>query len=279
MMFSLVGLYGLVIGSFLNVVIYRLPIMLQKDWRKQCIDYLNLSEQPSSVTIETFNLVKPRSHCPNCQQPVKPWHNIPLISYLYLRGRCRNCQQRISWRYPLVELLSACLTIYLVWHFGISWQAAASLVFSWILLCLIFIDLDHQLLPDNLTLPLLWLGLLASIWQLFCSPQDAILGASLGYLSLWTVAYGFKKLTGREGMGHGDFKLLAALGSWTGWQLLPLIILISSLLGAIVGILLIVFRNHQRHAPIPFGPYLAIAGWVSLLWGKSLMDMYLQTLH
>lgn len=278
LLYFLVGLYALIVGSFLNVVIYRLPIMLQKNWHNQCVEYLNLDKNTFPQSQAAFNLLMPGSQCPKCQYPVKFYANIPLLSYLFLLGRCASCKQTISLRYPFIEVGSCLLAVYLTWHFGWSWQLAATLIFSWLLICLIFIDFDHQLLPDGLTLSLLWLGLIVSIWQPFCASQDAIIGAVAGYLSLWLVANLFKYFTGREGMGYGDFKLLAALGAWAGWQMLPLIILLSSIVGAIVGIGLIMFKNHARDMPIPFGPYLAVAGWVALLFGKQIVNVYTQTI-
>jgi len=277
LLYLLVGLYALIVGSFLNVVIYRLPIMLQKNWYNQCVEYLNLDKRTFPQSQASFNLFMPASQCPKCQYPVKLYANIPLLSYLFLLGRCASCKQTISLRYPLIEMSSCLLAIYLTWHFGWSWQLAATLIFSWLLICLIFIDFDHQLLPDGLTLSLLWLGLIVNLGHIFCSSQDAIIGAVAGYLSLWLVANLFKWFTGREGMGYGDFKLLAALGAWAGWQMLPLIILLSSIVGAVVGISLMVFKNHKRDVPIPFGPYLAIAGWIALLFGKQLVNVYIQT--
>ncbi len=273
--YVLAGFYGVVIGSFLNVVIYRLPIMLQKDWYNQCVDYLNLASTDFPMARQTFNLVTPRSRCPHCQYVLSALANVPIVSFIFLAGRCRHCRQPISWRYPLIELFSGLLTVYLLWHFGWSWQFGFSLLFSWALLCMVFIDIDHQLLPDSLTLSLLWLGLLVNNWQLFCSIHDALLGAIIGYMSLWIIAKLFLLTTGKEGMGHGDFKLLAALGACLGWQMLLPIVLFSSLMGSVVGLFLIVFKNYQRHAKIPFGPYLALAGFFSLLCGQPLLDFYL----
>jgi leader peptidase (prepilin peptidase)/N-methyltransferase len=279
LLYLFIGIFALVIGSFLNVVIYRVPLMLQNSWRNQCLDYLSLDEQAFPRTKESFNLFRPRSHCPKCQVPVKWYFNIPLLGYLLCLGHCSNCKKSISLRYPLVELLSCLLALYLTWHFGWSWQLAFSLVFTWLLISLIFIDFDHQLLPDSLTYSLLWLGLIANSWQLFCPLQDAVIGVIAGYLSFWTVANLFKLLSGRDGMGYGDFKLLAALGAWVGWQILPFIIIVSSLLGAVVGISLILFKGHKRETPIPFGPYLALAGWIALFWGKPLMNTYTQIIY
>lgn len=268
-----VGVLGLLIGSFFNVAIHRIPNMLMAEWHSQCKEFL--SEHPEVKTPEKYNLFFPRSHCPSCKQMISGWWNIPVFSYLFLGGKCRNCQAKIPLRYPLVELATAILAVFIVYYLGITWQAAAALVFTGILLILIFIDLDQQLLPDGLTLGLLWIGLFCSVFNLFCSAHEAIIGAIVGYSSLWLVATAFKICTGREGMGYGDFKLFAALGAWLGWQQLPFVILASSLVGAIVGISLMAFKKHQRGTPIPFGPYLAVAGWISLFWAEDLTQAYL----
>ncbi|MFU8797970.1 MAG: prepilin peptidase [Gammaproteobacteria bacterium] len=269
--FSLLGVLGLCIGSFLNVVIYRLPRMLEQEWRAQCLDFLKLPAEKQS----RYNLASPGSHCLQCEHPIKLLHNIPLLSYLFLRGRCSYCTHPIPIRYPLIELASALLAVFLAWHYGFTGQMAAALLLSWSLLCLVFIDFDHQILPDNLTLPLLWLGLAINMFGLWTDIHSAIMGAIVGYLSLWTITWLFHRITGKIGMGHGDFKLLAALGAWLGWQALPMIILLSSLLGSLVGISLMIFKNHHRHTPIPFGPYLAIAGWIVLLYGQSILQRFL----
>lgn len=267
-----VGLLGLAFGSFLNVVIYRLPVMLERSWRRECIDFLEL-EQPELPT-EPFNLMVPGSRCPHCARPIRALENVPVLSYLLLRGRCAGCTARISVRYPAVELLTAALAVAVAARFGVSLQTLAGLGLTFALIPLCFIDLDHHLLPDSMTLPLLWCGLFLSLFDVFVESHASIVGAIAGYLSLWTVYHLFRLLTGREGMGHGDFKLLAALGAWLGWAQLPLIILIASILGAVVGIGMILLRRHDRHEPIPFGPFLAGAGWFALLFGNSINDAY-----
>ena len=269
----LVTLLGLLIGSFLNVVIYRLPVMMQRDWRQQAQEILEL---PPETKQETFNLVLPNSCCPHCQHQIKPWENIPVISYLFLRGKCSNCKAPISLRYPLIELACGLLSGYIAFHYGFGWQAAGMLALTWGLLSMSMIDCDHQLLPDSLVLPLLWLGLIANHFGLFTSLEDALWGAIAGYLSLWSVYWLFKLVTGKEGMGYGDFKLLAMLGAWGGWQVLPLTILLSSLVGAVLGVIMLRLRNQETSTPIPFGPYLAIAGWIALLWGDQITGTYLQ---
>lgn len=263
---------GLLIGSFLNVVIYRLPKMMVLEWQAQCAE----CNQEIISGSPRFNLIVPRSACPHCQRPIPAWENIPVISYLFLRGKCAGCGASISARYPLVELLSGLLTAAVAWRFGYGMACLAAMVFVWCLIALTFIDWDTQLLPDSLTLPLLWLGLLLNLNQLFATLSDAVLGAMLGYLLLWGVYWLFKLTTGKEGMGYGDFKLLAALGAWFGWQLLPLIIMLSSVVGALVGIVLIVAFKQGRSTPIPFGPYLAGAGLIALFCGQNLTQQYLQ---
>ncbi|MFG0381365.1 prepilin peptidase [Pseudomonas sp. zbq_18] len=269
----LVTLLGLLIGSFLNVVIYRLPVMMQRDWRQQAREILELPEEPKQGT---FNIILPNSCCPHCQHQIKPWENIPVVSYLFLRGKCSNCKAPISLRYPLIELACGLLSGYIAFHYGFGWQAAGMLILTWGLLAMSMIDCDHQLLPDSLVLPLLWLGLIANHFGLFTSLEDALWGAIAGYLSLWSVYWLFKLVTGKEGMGYGDFKLLAMLGAWGGWQVLPLTILLSSLVGAVLGVIMLRLRNQETSTPIPFGPYLAIAGWIALLWGDQITGTYLQ---
>lgn len=264
---------GLLIGSFLNVVVYRLPKMMQRDWREQAREILELPAEPLRTT---FNLVLPNSSCPHCSHEIKAWENIPVISYLFLRGKCSSCKAPISIRYPLVELGCGLLSAFIAWHFGFSWQAGAMLLLTWGLLAMSLIDVDHQLLPDSLVLPLLWLGLIANSFGLFTSLEDALWGAIAGYLSLWSVYWLFKLVTGKEGMGYGDFKLLAMLGAWGGWQVLPLTILLSSLVGAVLGLIMLRLRNAEASTPIPFGPYLAIAGWIALIWGEQITSSYLQ---
>lgn len=265
------ALLGLVVGSFLNVVIHRLPIMLERQWQDQCAE---LRGEPVAATAP-FNLLLPRSACPACGHAIA-WHeNIPLLSYLWLRGRCAACGASIGWRYPLVELLAALLAVAVAWRFGFTGQAGFALILVWTLLALAFIDLDTQYLPDDLTLPLVWLGLLANLSGLFAPLAEAVIGAMAGYLIFWLVYHLFRRLTGKEGMGHGDFKLLAALGAWFGWTLLPLIVLASSLIGALVGIALVALAGHDRARPIPFGPYLVLAGLLALFWGRAIMALYL----
>jgi leader peptidase (prepilin peptidase)/N-methyltransferase len=266
-------LLGLLIGSFLNVVINRLPKMLLRDWQHQAREILNL---PAETDNKTFNLILPNSNCPHCSHEIKPWENIPIISYLFLRGKCSACKAPISPRYPLVELSCGLLSAYIAWHFGFTWQTGAMLVLTWGLLAMSLIDADHQILPDALVLPLLWLGLIVNQFGLFTTPADALWGAIAGYLSLWSVYWLFKLVTGKEGMGYGDFKLLAMLGAWGGWQILPLTILLSSLVGAVLGLIMLKLRNAETSTPIPFGPYLAIAGWIALIWGEQITNSYLQ---
>jgi len=263
---------GLLVGSFLNVVIHRLPIMMQRDWRAQAREFLELPVEPTT----TFNLVLPNSHCPHCDHEIRPWENIPLVSWLALRGKCSSCRASISRRYPLIELLCGLLSAYVAWHFGFSWQAGAMLLLTWGLLAMSMIDVDHQLLPDSLVLPLLWLGLIANYFGLFAPLPDAVWGAVAGYLCLWSVYWLFKLVTGKEGMGYGDFKLLAMLGAWGGWQVLPLTILLSSVVGAVLGTVMLRVQKADSGTTIPFGPYLAIAGWVALLWGDEITSAYLQ---
>jgi len=269
------ALVGLMVGSFLNVIIYRLPIMMENDWKAQCRIILDLSEPQEEVHKKPYNLIVPRSQCPSCNNPVAAKDNIPILSYCLLGGRCRHCKARISPRYPLIELITALVTIFIAWKYGFSLQTVLMCLFSWSLICLTMIDIDKQLLPDDITLPLLWLGLASNLLNVFTTIQSAVIGAILGYGILWLIFVVFKTLTGKEGMGYGDFKLLAMLGAWGGWQVLPFIILLSSLLGSIIGIALILFRGHQRTSPIPFGPYLAVSGWIGLIWGHEIIAYYL----
>ena len=276
---------GLLVGSFLNVVIYRVPVMLQREWRQQCCEFLELDEKKFNKDDPTakhkiFNLVKPDSHCPQCNAPVRAWQNIPILSYVMLHGKCAGCQKPISMRYPVIELVTGLLSGLVAWQFGATWLTLASLVLTWSLISLTMIDFDHQLLPDNITLPLLWLGLLVNtlLPETTVSAADAVLGAITGYLSLWSLYWIFKLLTGKEGMGYGDFKLLGALGAWMGWQSLLLIVILSSLVGAVVGIALLLFRGRDRNIPIPFGPYLAGAGFIAMLWGDALTRLYVSSM-
>jgi leader peptidase (prepilin peptidase)/N-methyltransferase len=294
---------GLVVGSFLNVVIYRLPLMLEREWRAQAAElastagpaadpattprtdssappHVDSSAPPAS---EPFNLVSPRSACPACKTPIAAWQNVPVLSWLVLRGRCAACQGRISARYPAVELATGILSALTAWHFGFGPAAACSIAVTWALIALTGIDIDHQLLPDSITLPLLWAGLLAAVAigplpgaALPVSVHDAVLGAAAGYLSLWAVYHAFRLITGKEGMGYGDFKLFAALGAWMGFRVLPMVLVLSAATGALFGILMIALRGRDRAAPMPFGPYLAAAGWLAMLYGHELVDGYLR---
>ncbi|MEX0976794.1 MAG: A24 family peptidase [Woeseia sp.] len=276
---GLVFIVSLLIGSFLNVVIYRLPIMMEREWRAQCAA---MAEAPAAeLPGGRFDLVVPRSRCPSCGTPIAAWQNVPVISYLLLRGRCASCKATISRRYPAVELFTALLAAIAAWHFGFGWEALAAVLLTFCLISVSVIDIDHQIIPDSISLPLLWIGLSLSLFNplpgadtLFIEPRASIVGALAGYLSLWSVYHLFRMLTGKEGMGYGDFKLLAALGAWLGWQMLPLIILLSAIVGATVGIAMIVIRRHDRNVPIPFGPYLAAAGWIAMLYGRDITDWY-----
>ncbi|UZE11142.1 prepilin peptidase [Pseudomonas sp. B21-053] len=264
---------GLLVGSFLNVVIWRLPKMLEREWRTQAHDVLGL---PIETPPPTYNLMLPHSQCPHCAQKIRAWENIPVLSYVLLRGRCSNCAAPISKRYPLTELACGLLSAFIAWQFGFGWPAGLLLVLTWGLLAMSLIDAEHQLLPDVLVLPLLWLGLIVNSFELFVPLHDALWGAVAGYLVLWSVFWLFKLITGKDGIGHGDFKLLAMLGAWGGWQVLPLTLLLSSLVGAILGVILLRLRDAKTSTPIPFGPYLAIAGWIALLWGGQITDFYWQ---
>ncbi len=268
------AMLGLMVGSFLNVVIHRLPKMLEFGWRQQCAELRG--EEP--VAVSAYNLIVPRSACPYCNHAISAWENIPILSYLLLRGKCKGCGAAISPRYPVIEASSGILCGFAAWHFGFGWAAAGALLLIWGLLALTAIDFDTQLLPDDITLPLLWAGLLFNLSGTYTDLPSAVLGAAFGYLALWSVYWLFKLATGKEGMGYGDFKLLAALGAWLGWQMLPLIILSSSLVGAVIGIALMVAAKHGRNVPIPFGPYLAGGGLIALFWGQTLTQSYLQLL-
>jgi leader peptidase (prepilin peptidase)/N-methyltransferase len=265
--------FGLVIGSFLNVVIHRLPVMLQRNWARECNELMG---HEVTAPQAAFTLLVPASSCPHCGHRIRAIENIPLLSYLFLQGRCAGCHAHISLRYPLVEAVSAILSVIVVLHFGYSMQSAAALLFTWALIPLFLIDFDHQILPDSITLPLLWAGLLLSLSGTFTDSATSITGAAAGYLSLWTIYQLFRLVTGKEGMGYGDFKLLGAIGAWTGWQLLPVVILLSSVVGAILGIGLILFRGRDHDLPMPFGPFLAAAGWLTLLWGHDIIGLYLR---
>jgi leader peptidase (prepilin peptidase)/N-methyltransferase len=281
--------FGLLVGSFLNVVIYRVPVMLERQWREQCMELAATSATPGTApgsagaTAGPFNLVVPRSACPACKAPITALQNIPVLSYLLLKGRCANCGTRISPRYPAIEALTGLLSAAVAWKFGFGWPAVAALVLTWFLIALTFIDVDHQLLPDSLTLPLMWIGLLLSLWAplgagappIPMDPRSSIIGAIAGYVSLWSVYHLFRLLTGKEGMGYGDFKLFAALGAWMGWTMLLPIILIAAAVGAVVGVAILALRRQNSSTPIAFGPFLATAGWLMLMFGQELVTGYL----
>ena len=268
---------GLLVGSFINVVVYRLPIMLQRDWREQCCYYLEIENtipdsNESSAKFKVFNLQKPNSHCPLCNHKIRPWENVPVLSYLFLRGNCSSCKAKISMRYPSVEFVSGVLSGLVAFHFGATWLTMALMLLTWALIALTLIDFDHQLLPDNITLPLIWLGLLVNTIDLGfgVTLRDAVIGAVAGYLVLWIVYWAFKLATGKDGMGYGDFKLLSALGAWMGWQSLLPIVILSSLVGAVFGIGMIILQGRDKSVPMPFGPFLAGAGFIMLMWGPLL---------
>ena len=275
---ALAGILGLLVGSFLNVVIHRLPKMMENEWREQCAELSAPIDQAPGHSAQkpTYNLVLPRSACPSCGHRISALENIPVVSYLALGGRCRCCKSKISARYPIVEAMTGLLSGLVAWHFGFGIAGLSALILLWGMIALTFIDADTQLLPDSITLPLLWLGLIVNSDSTFTDLRSAVLGAVFGYLALWSVYWLFKLATKKEGMGYGDFKLLAAIGAWLGWQVLPLVILLSSVVGAVIGIALIVLARMGRNIPLPFGPYLAMAGFIALLWGKPIMDSYLQ---
>lgn len=275
---SIITLLGLFVGSFLNVVIYRIPLRLQHEWRTECKEFLelDLSSTTDTETPPPENIFTSRSHCPQCGHSITAIENIPVLSYLLLRGKCSECGTRISPRYPAIEVLTAILSGLLAWSFGLTLALPFLLIMVWSLIALSFIDFDHKLLPDKLLLPILWLGLLVNSQGLVTDIYSALYGAVAGYLSLWIVYQAFKLLTGKEGMGYGDFKLLALIGAWLGWQMLPLVILLSSLVGAVIGILGILILGRDRQLPIPFGPYLSIAGLIAVLWGQEIIDKYIQ---
>jgi leader peptidase (prepilin peptidase)/N-methyltransferase len=267
-----VFVFGLLIGSFLNVVILRVPARMFYEWRCQCIELLESGDQKPEE--QPPNIWLNRSRCPGCGHPITALQNIPVLSYLFLRAKCASCQQKISFRYPLVELLTAVMFLTTAWYFGPTIQGLAALTLTGILIALTGIDMDHQLLPDNLTFPLLWMGLALSLFGVFVDPVSSIIGAIAGYLSLWIIFQLFKLVTGKEGMGYGDFKLLAALGAWLGWEMLPLIVLFSSLVGAVTGIVLLGLKRHKSGQPMPFGPFIAAAGWIALIWGDQIISYY-----
>lgn len=276
---GIAAILGLLVGSFLNVVIYRLPKMIERDSKEQCIAFLgneNVSEAAKKIDPPgPFNLVTPNSTCPHCGHKIKPWENIPVVSYLFLRGKCSACKSKISMRYPIIEIITGVMSTIAIYNFGPTYAGLACMVFAWALVALTMIDFDTQLLPDDITLPLMWSGLIANYYGLFTSLESAVVGAMAGYISLFSVYWLFKLLTGKEGMGYGDFKLLAALGAWLGWQMLPLIIILSALVGSVVGLSLILIYGRDKNIPIPFGPYLAAAGWIALMWGKDINQAYL----
>jgi len=286
--YSSVGILALLIGSFLNVVIYRFPKMLEQGWKEECreflADELATPTEPKSQATNKQNdfapltLSKPNSTCPNCDHAIRFYENIPVLSWLLLKGKCSQCKNNISKRYPLVELTTALISLVIAQHYGVTITTVLLLILTWGLICLTLIDFDHMLLPDQITLPLLWLGLLVNINGTFVPLSDAVIGAAVGYMSLFSVFWLFKLLTGKDGMGHGDFKLLALFGAWIGWQLLPILILMASVVGAIIGLSLIVFKGHERGQAIPFGPYLAVAGWITILWGEGIWSWYLASL-
>ena len=270
LLYSTAAFVGLCVGSFLNLVIHRLPRMMEAQWRAECAALAAGEGEPApAVAAEPYNLLRPASRCPSCSTPIRARHNIPVASWLWLRGRCATCRAPISFRYPAVELAAGALAVLMAWRFGATGAGMAAMVFAWALLALTFIDLDTQLLPDDITLPLLWLGLLANAFGAFTDLRSAVLGAAAGYLLLWLVYWGFRLLANKEGMGYGDFKLLAALGAWTGWQVLPFIVLVSAGTGAILGGLLLWRARSGADTRIPFGPYLALGGLAGLLWGRQ----------
>jgi leader peptidase (prepilin peptidase)/N-methyltransferase len=270
-----VFIFGLLLGSFLNVVILRVPAGMFHEWRCQCKDLLELEDQEELA--EPPNIFWNRSRCPACGHAITALENIPLLSYIFLGGKCASCKQKISSRYPIIEAVTALMFVATAWYLGPSLQTLAALVLTAYLIALTGIDVDHQLLPDNMTLPLLWIGLILSLFNVFVDPVTSIIGALAGYFTLWIIFQLFKLLTGKEGMGYGDFKLLAALGAWMGWQMLPLIVLLSSVVGAAVGVTLMILRRHQGDQPMPFGPFIAAAGWIALIWGDQIISVYLSS--
>jgi len=267
------GVLGLIVGSFLNVVASRLPVMLEREWKGQCAELLELPQ--AAPAGGPFDLMRPGSRCPRCGHRIRVLENIPVLSYLWLRGRCSACAAAISPRYPAVELISALFAVGIAWRFGVTEDAVGALLLTWALVALSAIDIEHQLLPDNITLPLLWLGLAFNLFGVYTTLESAVIGAMTGYGILWLIYQAFRLITGKEGMGYGDFKLLAMLGAWLGWPALPVIVLLSSVVGAVVGVSLMLARGQDRNVPIPFGPYIAVAGWITLMWGDTLTRAYL----
>jgi len=276
--YTTVLFFGLCVGSFLNVVAYRLPIMMERDWKLECHEFLELEPAKFEDKLVSLNLATPASACPNCGHQLHFWENIPVISYLFLKGKCSSCATHISIQYPVVELITGIASLFVAFTFGVTIQTLAALFFTWVLIALTLIDLKKQLLPDNITLPLLWSGILLSFFDIFTDLTSSVIGAMAGYLILWSVYQLFKLLTKKEGMGFGDFKLLAALGAWAGYSYLPQIILVSSVVGSIAGISMLIIGKTKQQQPIPFGPYLAVAGWIALLWGETINTTYLSFL-
>ena len=273
--YSTVFIFSVVMGSFLNVVIYRLPIMLEREWKTDCTEFLELKDYQLEKGV--FNLSKPASTCPKCKTPIRAWQNIPILSFIFLGAKCASCKTPISYRYPFIELLSGVLGLILATEFGVSLATLLGLTLTYCFIALSFIDIDHKILPDNIVFPLLWIGLIANQYTVFTTPLDSIWGAVSGYLSLWSVYQVFKLITGKEGMGYGDFKLLACIGAWVGASQLLAVILISSIAGSIIGIAILVIQSKDKNTQIPFGPYLAIAGWTCLLWGEQFMGLIQNT--
>jgi leader peptidase (prepilin peptidase)/N-methyltransferase len=269
---------GLSFGSFINVVAYRLPLMMERDWKNDCHEFLELAPPTVEQRLSKLNLATPTSACPNCGHILRAWENIPVLSYLFLRARCSSCGTKISVQYPVVELLTGIASLCVAYTFGVTLQTLAALMFTWVLIALTLIDLKKQLLPDSMTLPLLWLGISISFFEVFTNLKSSVIGAIAGYLILWSVYHLFKLITGKEGMGYGDFKLLAALGAWAGYSYLPQIILVSSIVGSVAGITMLLIGKTKQQQPIPFGPYLAVAGWIALLWGETINETYLSFL-
>ena len=277
--YSSVLFFGLCVGSFLNVVAYRLPLMMERDWKNECHEFLELAKPEVEHHLSLLNLATPASACPNCGHKLRFWENIPVLSYIFLTAKCSSCGSKISLQYPVVELLTGITSLVVAYRFGVTLQTLAALLFTWVLISLTLIDLKKQLLPDNITLPLLWFGLFISFFELYSDLKSSVIGAMAGYLILWSVYHLFKLLTKKEGMGFGDFKLLAALGAWVGFSYLPQIILVSSVVGSVAGITMLLVGKTKQQQPIPFGPYLAVAGWIALLWGESINTTYLSFLN
>lgn len=272
LLISIVGFFSLLIGSFLNAAIYRIPVMLQREWDAECLEHIN-ADNPNYIAKETerFNLFMPRSACPTCNHPISSLENIPVISYLLLKGKCKGCKTPISLQYPVIEITTALLSMFIAWRFGYGWQMLGMLLFAWSLIALGMIDLNTMLLPDSLTLPLMWLGLLINYFGTYIDLHSAVLGAIVGYLSLWSVYQLFKLVTGKDGMGYGDFKILAAIGAWGGWQIIPFTIFASACLGAVIGIIVMKFKKQENSQPIPYGPWLALAGLISVIWREEII--------